>query len=641
MSQRDRLYARFKQSGNVFDWIKYKSARNHCVSVIRNAKRSFFIKSAEDGVKKFWKNIKLCSGLGKTKNTSLPWPHSNSFISKQSANAINSNFIASVNSLCKSSNSSDSRTSPSCDNCNRNILTDNTQRYRFRHVSATDVLSAIQNIARKNVCGIDGISIKMLSLSASEIAPALAAIFNHSIDKGIFPSQWKMATITVVYKKGSVLDFSSYRPISVLSTVSKIFEKVILSQLRDIIDSNHLLSDQQHGFQPNRSCETALISLVSRIVRARDDKQYSAMAALDFSRAFDCLNHDILLKCLGSIGFDNVTVKWFASYLHGRQQSVKYNGILSDMLDVEHGVPQGSLLGPILFNFYLNDLLVQLPSNLSLAYADDLTVLATGTTIHDTIISLQKTIDFITTWADSHRLFLNPGKSKWMLIAPPHRTLNHNDVLTLSRQAVAQVDKLTILGVIISNDLCWSHHIRSVCGKVLSRLQAITRFGRTLNCNTRRIAFNAFVRPHLTYCLPIWGSTTDSVSNDMNRTLLKCLQTVTHNNKAIFTENSFTQYGLCKFEHLVLFRSMLAFYKYVNGDFYDGLNLKMNSSQYNTRASCSNKFVPHVFNFKCSDHSFLASSIKHWNSLPNSVTAITNFSLFKKKLFDYICVMTK
>ena len=206
--------------------------------------------------------------------------------------------------------------------------------------------------------------------------------------------------------------------------------------LTSYLDSNHVLFSQQHGFQPACSCLAALTSLTNHLFAARNNRLFTVMTSLNYSKAFDCLRHDLLFQRLTASGFSTRAVNWFRDYLRGRQQVVKYNCILSDALSVDAGVPQGFVVGPVLFNIYLNDLLRTLDPACFLAYADDLTIITSDKYVSNAATALQELLDRISVWSKQSGLTLNPDKCKCMIIAPPKRTTSNMSSIVLNGHAL-------------------------------------------------------------------------------------------------------------------------------------------------------------------------------------------------------------
>ena len=230
----------------------------------------------------------------------------------------------------------------------------------------------------------------MLKFIPEEISSVLAKIFNMSIALGSFPIQWKAATVTAVYKRGNRSEINNYRPISILPLVAKIFKRAVDRQFRIFLESHKLLFQHQQGFRKLHSCQSALISLTDTLFTNRNDKKHSIIASLDYSKAFETLDHKILLNKLAALNMSESALSWFTSYLANRRQCVKYNAALSDYEQIEFGVPQGSVVGPTMFIIYVNDLLLSLPDGCAIAYADDITIIVSGSKLDIAVSRLQK-----------------------------------------------------------------------------------------------------------------------------------------------------------------------------------------------------------------------------------------------------------
>ena len=254
-------------------------------------------------------------------------------------------------------------------------------------------------------------SLKLLRFSLSAISLPLSLIFKMSINSCTFPTAWKMGQIIPIHKKGNRSDLANYRPITLLPLLSKTMEYLVHQQLKNYLDGNKLLHAAQH------SCCTALLDISTTLSTAKNKGQYTVMVALDYSKAFDTINHSILLRKMKIINFDANALSWFDSYLTGRQQFVNYCETESGTVPTPHGVPQGSIMGPTLYLIYQNDLFTHLSAGCATGYADNVTISASEGTASEAVAALQHLIDIVSEWSSANCLHLNPVKCKTMLIA--------------------------------------------------------------------------------------------------------------------------------------------------------------------------------------------------------------------------------
>ena len=295
--------------------------------------------------------------------------------------------------------------------------------FQFQEITSSDVAKAIKSLSSSASVSVDGIKVSELKTSCDEIISTLAYIFNQSLTTGTYPARWKTALITPIHKKGSKYDTNNYRPISLLSNVSKVFEKIIDQQIRLHLTELNALGPSQQGFLKGKLCQSALLTLSRKLFFNRDERYYSALVSLDFTRVFNTINHQLLLDKLAALGLATKCRDWFHSYLLDTQQSVVYGGICSDTQPIKTGVPQGSILGPLLFLIYINGLLTKVSYENSLAYADDIMLVCHNKDASLAISELQNLVNIVDSWSRSNCLQMNLNKSMWMLIYPMLRKL--------------------------------------------------------------------------------------------------------------------------------------------------------------------------------------------------------------------------
>ena len=249
--------------------------------------------------------------------------------------------------------------------------------FSFSLVSKTNVLKHLSSLRTKNSAGVDGISVKLFKTLSPALINPLTLIINQSLVTGIFPAKLKIAKVLPLFKKGDCAVMNNYRPISLLTATSKLFEKVVLSQLYDYFRNNDLFYDSQYGFLKNYSTELAAMELTDNVLKDIDDKHITLAIFMDLSKAFDTLDHGILIWKLAHYGINGIALEWFTSYLTGRTQYVEIDGVSSNILSLSTGVPQGSILGPLLFLIYMNDIPNCTEYFNFILYADDTTLSST------------------------------------------------------------------------------------------------------------------------------------------------------------------------------------------------------------------------------------------------------------------------
>ena len=267
---------------------------------------------------------------------------------------------------------------------------------------------------------MDGISAKVLKIAAPVITPSLALIFNQSISISIFPSDWKIARVTPIFKTGAKQDMENYRPISVISIVSKIMEKLIYNQLYDYLINSNILSNSQHGVRPCHSTTTALLDITNRWYQSMDVRY--GVVFLDLKKAFDTVDHDILLQN----GIKGLALNWLKSYLSDRIQYCQVDGHLSNPLTVTTGIPQGSGLGPLLFLIYINDFPKCLRHTKPDMFADDTQITTSNSDISVILENLNADLLNVSTWMSANKLTLNNNKAEFMVIGSNRRLAKLN-----------------------------------------------------------------------------------------------------------------------------------------------------------------------------------------------------------------------
>lgn len=372
----------------------------------------------------------------------------------------------------------------------------------------TDTTNYIKGIKLNKAVGIDAISIKIIKIALPFIVNYLTSIFNQCIQLCVFPVTWKTSVITPIHKKGDTADTSNYRPISVLPILSKVLEKHLQTCTARFLKKNSLLSNSQSGFRSGHSCTTALTKMHCDWTGNKSRKKYTCIVLLDFSKAFDTIDHDILLDKLRRLNFNSSFIKMIASFLKDRIQYVKIGNHLSRQYTPTHGVPQGSILGPLLFSIYINDLLSLPISSTIHSYADDTTLYYADYDLHSIQNTIAVDLSIIKDWCTNNKMFLNIKKCSYLLISPRSEIISGEEFhLAVESAQISRVHSTALLGFYIRDDLRWDDHLAHLHKKARTNLNLLRFLRADLDRCTSVLFYNAFILPHISHGIHIWACT--------------------------------------------------------------------------------------------------------------------------------------
>ena len=365
-----------------------------------------------------------------------------------------------------------------------------------------EVRECLSNLDISKACGPDGIPARLLKECSEQIAPSLCLLFSFSLSWGKLPYEWKTADITPLHKKDSKEPAENYRPISLLTIISKILERCVATHFCDHV--THLISLSQHGFLKNRSCVTQLLSVLHAIGEALDKNIQSDLIYLDFAKAFDSVDHSILLAKLKAYGVSGPLFSWFTDYLTGHAQRVVVEGAASKWALVTSGVPQGSLLGPLLFTIFINDLPEEVVGGVRVAlYADDTKLYKSVTSICD-CQSLQTTLGNLNRWSKHNRIKFNTSKCKSLTVTRKKSPLVHE--YTLDSAQLERVSTEKDLAVHITSSLSWKPHIHAITTKANKLLGLLKRTCPLItDVTVRRTLYLSLVKSQLCYVTQVWS----------------------------------------------------------------------------------------------------------------------------------------
>ena len=506
MAERDKIQNRLKTNENISLRNNYKEKKRLVRSSVNKSKVEYFeneYKKCGNDMKRTWKITKTLIPNNRAKsqnhnfdNVSSKVEEFNEYFSKVGKEAFE-------------------KTQRSIDNQGQQYLNHeyhnrNTRENKFRPkpVTVETVILIVMNLRETNSVGIDGISLRFVKDSLPIMAFYYTVVVNTSIVTGKFPMLWKHPLIAPVYKAGDKEEVGNYRPIALLPILSKILEKVVSMQLMEYLESNNLLSNTQHGFRSKLSTETALMQITDAIYRNIINDFITLVALCDLSKAFDSVSHRILLHKLDSVNVDKF---WFEDYLANRKQSVKIGNYMSNSLPVEYGVPQGSILGPILFLIYVNDMREINFQCTMVQYADDCQFLIKGKVenIRDIIDKAELVLTKAKRYFDRNGLLINPGKTQFIIVGSRQNIARLPDDIHINfdNNKICPSVSVKNLGVHMDRFMTFDVHVEEMRKKVMGILIYLNRIKDSIPPATRTQVVQTLALSVVNYCLKIWGTT--------------------------------------------------------------------------------------------------------------------------------------
>ena len=465
ISVKNNLYKKFLKSKSSYYHCKFKMYRNKLNHLLKISKKkyynSYFLQNANN-TKRIWNGIKEIVHF-KNKIS-----HNITKISKNNAEATDSRQIADMfNNYFATIGNDLASQIPGVNKSPMSYLhCPSSKSFYLFPITSNEIEDHICNLKTGKATGPFSIPINILKILRTILSKPLETIFNASLTFGLVPKHFKEANVIPIYKKGCRADVSNYRPISLLSIFNKLLEKLICKRLLDYLDMKNVIFKNQFGFRVNHSTNHAISAIIEKIQSAIDQRDFSCWIFLDFSKAFDTVNHSILLKKLEYYGIRGIAKDWFLSYFSDRTQTVTINNIKSDPLPITCGVPQGSVLGPLLFLLYINDFYTC--SNLFdfHLFADDANLFYRHKDIPSLVRNINIELIKVHTWLCANKLSLNIEKSNFVIFHPPQRKITYNVELKLNDKLLKQEKCIKYLGIFIDSNLSWKAHINHICMKI-------------------------------------------------------------------------------------------------------------------------------------------------------------------------------
>lgn len=492
MSNRDKALSKYKKQKTSINWENYRHLRNRVTSLIQIEKQNYLANQVRtNNTKDNWKLLKEMGVINKE----------NDIVTNAlgTSDEINNFFINSVQHTLPE---------PETISFYLEHKVHNAGNFEFRMATEEDIVKAI-SLIRTRAIGPDGIGLTMILHCCPYIIPIILHLVNICIETSCFPSSWKNSYVLPLPKIKHPNEIKDLRPISILPTLSKIVERILEWQIREYIADKGILPDVQSGFRKHHSCTTALTKVTDDILTAIDHGELTALVLLDYSKAFDTINYNLLTAILNYIGFSKMATRLIGNYLSGRTQAVRFNGEISQRQSIKRGVPQGSILGPLLFSIYTFNLVTCLQSTIPHVYADDTQIYLSfkPDNIEEANIKVTCDLALLLKVSKSHCLEINPTKSKILLFGPMYTVKKYRHLLDvkLLNKPLPICQSSTNLGLILDTGLRFSEHVNKCIKKAFGNLKLIYSQRSILNQHLRKLLCDSLVLSQFNYCDTVYG----------------------------------------------------------------------------------------------------------------------------------------
>ena len=616
------------------DIVYYKRYRNILTNTLRDAKRKYF-------------NDKFSSNYGDSKSTWRIVNHLVNSKSKQNSDIIvkdsSGNLIGDPKIVAGEFNSYFSSVAAALDsniprnNVNPVSYLDRLQNsFVFFNTSDSEVCSIIKSFKGKG-SHLGAIPPFIYKHIADLISPIISNLINSSFTEGTFPNVLKLARVIPIYKSGPRDVMSNYRPISTLHFISKVFEKLVDKRLRSFFSKYGVLSENQYGFRRGMSTADALLRFTNDVYDTFNNNMYMIAVFIDLSKAFDTVRHDILIEKLEFAGVRGQPLNWFKSYLTDRQQYVDINGAVSGNNVIDTGVPQGSTLGPLLFNLYINDMSKSTSNLQYINFADDTTVYISGSNLDELSHILNSELSNLDQWLQSNRLSLNLDKTSYMIFSNKNKIIT-NPIL-IRNSLIEYVSDTKFLGIIVDDRLSFCKQINQTISKISKTCGVLRRLFNVVPSNVIKTLYYSLVYPYLIYGLPVWGSGNLTPLNRLRSLQMKCVKLISPITY-IQSDLLFKELHMLVFDDIYKYVILLKFFQYKNYSIFKYFNEKIAminiNHDHSTRMSTTHGLMlPIVSKSRCC-RSFLFQSVKFWNELSGDLRAPMTYSRFKRELKCYL-----
>lgn len=634
-NQRNSLKKLYDETKTEENWKNYTITRNKYKNLLKskqcNKIRSKIISNSKNS-KKMWKLLKKLYKKPIEQIKMISFSDTLIKDEKKIAEEFNNFFVNSIEKIIKDI--------PRCDKNNVNKLNRTMNEFNFKKITSEKVIKIVKNIKIKKFHDNINGEIIFDAMDNCSFGQFFTEIINESLTNSKVPDNWKTATVEPIEKVSGSIKAEEYRPINKLPITEKILEIVVKEQLEEFLEVNDIYMEQQSGFRKLHSCESALNNIIIEWKKSLENQKVVVAVFLDFKRAFETVDRRLLLEKMENYGIRNKELEWFKNYFNNRKQNTKIGSAFSGKREVNCGVSQGSCLGPLLFDLYVNDLPNILKNSSVNMFADDTLLSVAADSVEEAIDKMEQDMKYLYDWLNYNKLSLNINKTKYMTFTvKKNKNMNHRNV-QIGGEEIEKVKKIKYLGIIIDEKLLFVEHLNYVKAKLYSRLAIFRKLNHKLNAHTKIVLYKSLVSPYFDYCPTILFTLSESNIKQLQKIQNKFMRNILKVNKYARTKFMLEALKFQSVKERLSFNTLKFFYKIEKNLLPIYLQRHLNKNnlrhQYNLRGN--NLYEMGKFTKSYTQNSIfyvgtaLYNKFKTWTKETN----FNHFEEFRRKAIEFV-----